>query len=228
MDFGQALIGDECFVAGYPSGFFSNTLYNYPFTNNIDDAMLNLENIFKNSTGLICSPGQVKWSGQIIEIACSTCKGMSGSPILQNNSIIGVFVGGPTLFGQRELFLAARYLTSNDVASFWMHFYNFTRYQDLYDLFNIRIMHLFYTCLFESIGIELPQDEDIKLQTITWLIDQISSLVIKLKDKNDISHNSALPTNGIAFQELMNDAQRFRETFKGITQINISPLLSQL
>ena len=221
VDSGTSLIGDECFVAGYPSGLFFNLLHNYPFTDDKDDAKLNLEKIFQEPTSLICSPGQVKWIGQIIEITCSTCKGMSGSPVLRDNSIIGILVGGPTLFGQRELFNAAKCLVINDVSSSWMHFYDFTRYQDLYNCeLGVKMMRNSYTCLFENAGINSPQElssnlkycnyESIKRLVIPKLIDMISSLVIKLKDKSSISHNSALPTNGIAFQELINDAQNFK------------------
>ena len=42
VDSGASSIGDECFVAGYPSGVFSNLLYNYPFTNDKVELRKNL------------------------------------------------------------------------------------------------------------------------------------------------------------------------------------------
>ena len=155
---------------------------------------------------------------------------MSGSPVIYNDSIIGVLVGGPALFGQRHLFNAAKELWLNNVRASWDHFIKFMDFRNLYEKnMKINILLKFYSILFRIIGLELPPElapltgkydyEDIKGSIVARIISQISELAFKLKDKDQLTHNSALPYNRPAFQELLLDAEAIFEDFLSVNQV---------
>ena len=222
LGFGGSLIGNDCCIAGYPLGAYSNLMYNYPFSNNKDEALQTLSEIFNDTSKVIVTPGNIKWSGSIIEVSCSTCSGMSGSPLISNNSIIGVFVGGPTLKGQRELFKAAKELAHDNLIESWKSFHGFFNYQNLYqeDSDDKELCDL-YSMMFVSEGLELPSElpselplhpgkfnyKELKHYAIENLISKIPSLIASIKDKNNITHNSALSIDNSAFQKIISDSE---------------------
>ena len=74
----------------------------------LETAKNEVKKAFFNFETLVCSEGVVNQAGHLIEITASTYSGMSGSPIVVNNKLIGLFCGGPPLPGQREALLIAR------------------------------------------------------------------------------------------------------------------------
>ena len=233
FDYGSYSIGNECCVAGYPHGALLNPMYNYPFANNTQEAIKSLSEIFIETDKVIVSQGHIKWLGTIVEVACSTCSGMSGSPVIYNNSIIGVFVGGPALKGQRELFRAAKELFSNNIIDSFNHFNNFLRYRDLYQPDTI-IDELcdFYSLILKSPILNISQDlktdatnsifKKQKSFVIENLISKISSMVISINEKTELSHNSALNIGCPAFQEIIIDAQVLIKRLSGFSEVNAS------
>jgi Trypsin-like peptidase domain len=92
-----------CLVSGFPS--YSNPDFEcmYPYeSNDLEATKTQVKTAFYNFDKLICSEGTYKESGYLLEITCSTYSGMSGSPILSSNKLVGVFCGGPPMPGQRE------------------------------------------------------------------------------------------------------------------------------
>lgn len=60
--------------------------------------------IFNNFSGIVFSHGSiVNQNDKLLEVDCSTISGMSGSPIICQGKYIGVYVGGQTLPGQKEI-----------------------------------------------------------------------------------------------------------------------------
>ena len=226
--------GNDCLIAGYPSGYDSNPLYNYPYTNDEQTAINNLTEIFRNPKLLICSPGKIKYSRSIVEVTASSSSGMSGSPVISGDIIIGVFVGGPSLKGQRELYKAAKELYSNNVKSSWNYFEEYLKYKDLYENDYDNIMW-HYSSIFKSLSIDIPPGlaatsvtvdfETVKHGLVNILIDEISELIKTIKNKEEISHNSALPTYSPAFRNLLEDAQSFYDFYSTVSQIQAYPIL---
>jgi hypothetical protein len=94
-----------CCVSGYPKkpADFS---YVIPQIDSSDQSELEKKanEIFCNFKGHVYSEGKVESDlNGIIEISCSTTNGMSGSPILIDKKVVGIYVGGPPNPGQREL-----------------------------------------------------------------------------------------------------------------------------
>ena len=219
----------DCLVAGYPSGFDYNPLYNYPYTNDEQTAIDNLKEIFNDSKKLICTPGKIKYAESIIEVTSSSSSGMSGSPVISENMIIGVFVGGPALKGQRALYKAAKALYHNDIKSSWNAFEEYLTFNDLYEN-DVAFILEHYSEIFTLLGMDCPAgliasqfscNLNIRKRfLIASLTDEISELVKTIKNKDEISHNSALPSYQPAFKNLMEDANIFHNFFSSISEIN--------
>ena len=218
----------DCLVAGYPSGFDYNPLYNYPYTNDEQTAIDNLKEIFNDSKQIICTPGKIKWAESIIEVTSSSSFGMSGSPVISENLIVGVFVGGPALKGQRELYKAAKALYDY-IKSYWDAFEGYLTFNDLYEN-NVGVILEHYSEIFTLLGMDRPAilnapqfacNLDLtKRYLISRLINEISELVKTIKNKDEISHNSALPTYNSAFKNLVEDANFFYDFFSVISEIH--------
>jgi Trypsin-like peptidase domain len=97
-------INDDCFISGYPRQPDDIT-YCLPQYSQLPDLKNVVKKAFNNFNGLVYSSGKVlNMNENIIEIDCSTTNGMSGSPIIRNHELIGVYLGGPPVIGQRRLF----------------------------------------------------------------------------------------------------------------------------
>ena len=132
--------------------------------------------------------------------------------------------------GQRHLFNAARELPLDNVLASWDHFTKFIDFMDLYEAsINFENLLNFYSNLFGMLGLELPPQlvrlpgkynyKAIKTSIIAMISSKISELVIDLKDKDQLLHNSALPYNRPAFQELLLDVDTIFEDFLGVYQV---------
>ena len=233
LDYGNYSIGNECCVAGYPQRAFHDPMYNYPSANNVQEARKSLDEIFTITSEIIVSQGHIKWSGTVIEVACSACPGMSGSPVIYNNSIIGVLVGGPALKGQRELFMAAKELCSNNIIDSLSHFNNFLRYKDLYHSDpEINYLCDLYSLMLKSPILQVSQTESTnfiyktqKGLAIENLISIITSLAISINDKTELSHNSALNIGCPAFQEIIIDVQILMKILLGLSEVSASSIV---
>ena len=135
--------GQECIIAGYPSGFKKDPLYNYPYSKDIAEARESLKNIFKSTHNIICSPGTVKWAKTVLEVTSSACSGMLGSPIICQDKIVGILVGGPALNGHRIFFKAAIELLSDDIQNSFSTFSRFFSFEALYEI-DIEIINSTY------------------------------------------------------------------------------------
>ena len=154
---------------------------------------------------------------------------MSGSPVICENMIVGVFVGGPALKGQRELYKAAKALYYDDIKSSWSAFEEYLTFNDLYEN-DIALITEHYSRIFKLLGINCPAGlrttqcsfdlEILKQDVITSLINEISELVKTIKNKEEIRHNSALPTYQPAFKNLMEDAQVFCNLLSVVSEID--------
>ena len=219
----------DCLVAGYPSDFTFNPLYNYPYTNDVQTAIDNLKQIFNEPFQLICTPGKIKFAGSLIEVTSSSSSGMSGSPVISENMIIGVFVGGPALKGQRELYKAAKALYCDDIKSSWNAYEEYLTFNDLYEN-DVTSIHWHYSEMFKLLGLDCPTGLIVpqctsnlmllKQDLVTTLIKEISELVKTIKNKEEISHNSALPTYQPAFKNLLEDAHVFCNLVSMISEID--------
>ena len=110
----ESLNESKGYVCGYPCYTDSNFMSMYPheFTD-LEVAKNKVKEAFFNFDTLVCSEGSIKQTGHLIEISASAYSGMSGSPIVVNNKLIGIFCGGPPLPGQREALLLARMIEAD-------------------------------------------------------------------------------------------------------------------
>ena len=100
----ECQVNDFCFISGYPKRT-EDIFYCSPQHSKSPSFKNLIKRAFNNFTGLVYSSGQViNKNNEVIEIDCSTTNGMSGSPIVHNEEIIGIYVGGPPIICQRELF----------------------------------------------------------------------------------------------------------------------------
>ena len=151
------ITGSDGIVAGYPSGALVKQMYVYPFTNDLKETTRKFAEIFHDPYSIACSIGELIWAESLLEITCSTSSGMSGSPVIYNNSIIGVFVGGPALMGQRHLFNAARELRLDNVLASWDYFTKFMDFMNLYEASrSFKILLNSYSILFRILRLDLP------------------------------------------------------------------------
>ena len=59
---------------------------------------------FKGFKGIVYSSGEITNKNQgLLEVHYSTINGISSSPVVCNSTVVGVYLGGPPLHGQREL-----------------------------------------------------------------------------------------------------------------------------
>lgn len=93
-----------CVISGYPCEPV-NSNYCFPQLEGSDSTLIKKAafSIFYGFNSKVYAKGRIE-SGRnrLIEISCSTTNGMSGSPIISEGKVIGVYVGGLHIPGQRE------------------------------------------------------------------------------------------------------------------------------
>ena len=108
------LIDDEtcinqelCSVYGFPEKP-ENMFYSSPAIRELEESPETaIEVLFNGFKGPVKSEGLVLNEGDeihLLEINCSATNGMSGSPVLVNQKLAGVYVGGPPVRGQNALY----------------------------------------------------------------------------------------------------------------------------
>lgn len=106
--------GSECSIIGFPSIDVENPISIFPYSGDDEQfAKERILNVFHRDKALIESKGKVLRNKNLLEITCSGINGMSGSPVVVQNSAVGIFVGGPPLPGQRELLKIATMIRRN-------------------------------------------------------------------------------------------------------------------
>ena len=112
-------ITEEVKVIGYPSRP-SNMLNCCPALCDASEDELEKEmnKVFHNFNSIVYSVGSIiDSSDSLLDINCASVNGMSGGPVITSNKIIGVYVGGPPLYGQYQLYLINQIVLSKDFAS---------------------------------------------------------------------------------------------------------------
>ena len=112
-------VGTDCLVSGYPrppSNLRSCFLGGFGSANPLADA----RRVFHDFSQLVHAGGKIKDANDcLVEVSCSTTSGMSGSPIIANEKVVGVYLGGPPLPGQKELFDIAMLINNMEVERAW-------------------------------------------------------------------------------------------------------------
>ena len=100
-------VGIPVIIAGYPS--IPKNIYNccpslkYSKANDLREL---LYSAFHDFIALVYSEGNIVGkSVELIDVDCAGINGMSGSPIYYKNKFFGVYVGGPPISGQYQLFV---------------------------------------------------------------------------------------------------------------------------
>ena len=184
----------------------------YPYEKNATVAVTRLTAIFHGGNQLICSLGKVKYCGDLLELTCTMMNGMSGSPVVSNNKIVGLSLGGPVLPGQHELTKSAQLINKNDYHAAWEAYKSFYTYSDLYLPSALDLSHqefcIHFAWLFEERALNLPEGltalsestkEMLKVlhplpkqRLMGMLIDKVYELMSLLKNKDEICYNVAI------------------------------------
>ena len=79
-----------------------------------DQLRSEINKAFHDFNTLVYSTGSIlAKSEELLDIDCAGTNGMSGGPIMRKRKLIGVYVGGPPLPGQYQLFLINQLLENN-------------------------------------------------------------------------------------------------------------------
>ena len=112
-------ISDDIIIAGYPVKP-ENLSYCCPLLRKKKGAERDriIREAFHNFEHLVYSSGNIVGkSDSLIDIYCASTNGMSGGPIIANNKIVGVYLGGPPLPGQYHLYYINQLVRARDFAS---------------------------------------------------------------------------------------------------------------
>ncbi|OMJ70927.1 hypothetical protein SteCoe_30995 [Stentor coeruleus] len=110
------IVGKDCFVSGYPK-VPKNIKYCLPQLQNLtfDEITNEANRIFCSFDKKVFAEGKIESENNgLIEISCSTTNGMSGSPIISEGKLVGVYTGGPPVPGQRESLKIIHRLSKNE------------------------------------------------------------------------------------------------------------------
>jgi hypothetical protein len=106
LDLNGVSVGNCCTIAGYPVRPSSSIFYSCPIAEETELELI--EKAFHNFKRLVFSQGNiVSMNDHLLDLSCSTTSGMSGSPTFNDQGkVCGIYVGGPPLPGQRQLYKA--------------------------------------------------------------------------------------------------------------------------
>jgi hypothetical protein len=220
-----------CYLSGIPYGMKTDLNYSYPYAVDEDEAKKRMIRIFHSPSELIVSEGCVVASNQFLEINCSTCSGLSGSPLFSNNKLIGIFCGGPPLPGQKELFNAVMCLHEEKYFESWVcyqefeslsfHYENISRmtiligFKSIFMMMNLRIPDELNS-LRNSRSMDLKEEKIVLIRAIYMLI---KDLVQKFRNKDKYCFNIALPTWGEGFRMILQFAEDVLVDTKNKTEV---------
>ena len=223
-------INNSCSVSGFPSYSDSTFTFMYPhMITDMETTRNQVKAAFYNFNQLVCSEGTFIESNYLLEVTSSTYVGMSGSPIVSNNKLIGIFCGGPPMPGQREVLLIAAFLLKdNPIEAYnglkscipYDIYYTEPIFQNLLDNFSVCLL-ISLMCKNKGI-LNAPElaffDEFIKKKIhdselgakivklksaiILSLFSLIRSTVLLIKDRRCLSFNIGISTKHPAFQAI--------------------------
>jgi hypothetical protein len=231
-------LNTKCYLSGIPYGINIDCNYNYPYTEDEDEAKKRMTQIFHSPSELIVSEGHLISIHQFLEINCSACTGLSGSPIISNNKLIGIFCGGPPLPGQKELFNSLKCLDEEkyfeswrfyqEFESFSFHYENFSRmsilfgFKSIFMRMNVRIPDELYSVHVAN-SMDLKEEQSMLMRGIYRLIQD---LVKKFRNKDNYCLNIALPTWGEGFRMIFEFAENVIIFTKGKREISVREIIT--
>ncbi|OMJ68860.1 hypothetical protein SteCoe_33552 [Stentor coeruleus] len=218
----------ECSILGFPSTKVPNPVAICPYLRNEKDAKEKIKSIFHKNRDLVESKGYVLYNEDLLEISCSGTLGLSGSPVIANGYAIGVFVGGPPLPGQREIFKISEIIESKkNIEEAWNlllslqtfnSYYINSLFQDLIEnddvrtyfaswflLYNYKVPNilneeeLFLITNCLDLSKELLNSEQVVLNLLDFCVHECLG---EYKNVNELNFNVAISTNNIAFENI--------------------------
>lgn len=114
----EIMENSQVIVAGFPKKP-ENLLYCCPSLKFLqeEDIKNEIYKAFHNFDKMIYSEGFViNKNENIIEVNCAGTNGMSGDPIFWEKKVVGVYLGGPTLPFQRDLYIVIRLVLDGNLS----------------------------------------------------------------------------------------------------------------
>jgi Trypsin-like peptidase domain len=220
----NVILSSECFISGFPRKPH-NLDYCFPQSNDSSYTESKVMEAFKRFKSLVYSEGKISnMNTNLIEIQCSTTSGMSGSPVISNGKIVGVYVGGPPLPGQRELYLIILKINSTideiEISEFqdllkYDQYYNNTPFEALASSQNLANYINFYSLINGSNNsnpnyILLKKNfRNIKNFLSEDLYKLIYNLIILYKDSDQLSFNIAISIKHPLFVDIEKKIKEF-------------------
>ena len=183
----------------------------------------------------------------VVELTASTSVGMSGGPIISNDVLLGVYVGGPPLPGQREAYQVVELLGQNKIMESWELLKSCVRFdchlnKEVFRSFINYSMNKEMFCILLLAEKQSPDEvlraeyEDVKMaweimppdvkSTKDALISSISNLIYEIcehtKDSTGFDFNTGISVRHPLFKEvekIVNCIETITQTFSNITAL---------
>ena len=210
----QVIQGNHCFVSGYPLEP-EDLAYCFPEGKNRTDLETIVTQAFNEFEGIVHSEGEIiGMSESLIDISCSTTSGMSGGAVVSGSEIVGVYVGGPPIEGQRELLQALHAVENDNIPTVYNNIQNF-KDLDIHfteKIFESKVVYLIEQCYAEAMKPRNSQNNNypnIKSTLMQVLHDMLYICVTHYKTPEQFSTNTAVSIQHLLFADIRNKVNKF-------------------
>ena len=211
----QMTRGSHCFVSGYPQRP-DDLAYCFPEGKDRTDLETIVEQAFNSFHGIVHSEGEIiGMSETLIDISCSTTSGMSGGAVVSGGEIVGVYVGGPPIEGQRDLVQALHAVENDDIATVYNNIQHF-KDLDIYfteKIFETNIVEDIEECYAEAVKLSNSENNNyhiIKSSLIRELYNMLYICVTHYKTPDQFSTNTAVSIQHLLFSDIRNKVNKFQ------------------
>ena len=211
----QVIRGSHCFVSGYPVKP-DDLAYCFPEGKNCRDLETIVTQAFNDFDSIVHSEGEIiGMSETLIDISCSTTSGMSGGAVVSGGEVVGVYVGGPPIEGQRDLVQALHAVENDDIATVYNNIQHF-KDLDIYfteKIFETNIVEDIEECYAEAVKLSNSENNNyhiIKSSLIRELYNMLYICVTHYKTPDQFSTNTAVSIQHLLFSDIRNKVNKFQ------------------
>ena len=228
----QMTRGSHCFVSGYPQRP-DDLAYCFPEGKDRTDLETIVEQAFNSFHGIVHSEGEIiGMSETLIDISCSTTSGMSGGAVVSESEIVGVYVGGPPIEGQRELLQALHSVENDEIRTVYNNIQNF-KDLDIHfteNIFERKLVDPIEQCYAEAVKPRNSKNNNypnIKSRLIREMYDMLYTCVTHYKTPKEFSTNTAVSIQHLLFEDVRDKVNKF-QTLDRLPAADIDEIIAHL